>query len=326
MLPEILAIALALIAGFVFLLLKKRYRGLGLGFAMCCVAVLVGLWAIVQSRSSTAAAIGILFLPFYGLLSGLMAWGFANLRAQANRALRVLGWLCLCISLGAPIFLAYGGFHSIALNQARDAKHAADTAEIERHRRHINEALAHTPGYEAETIATLINEHASDRNFLLPALDNRFVTPETLDRFARSDDFGIALTAVRNRNCPPQTLVRIYRTHAYPDYFFQTLAAHENTPPETLTDLYRRPATIQGLDRSFARNPATPKAILADIAGKTHETFVVQQLLQNPKLDCTLIGAAEAALKRSERPDDRFSIGRLQEIKAGICASATDRQ
>lgn len=70
--PEILAIALALIAGLVFLLLKKRYRGLGLGFAMCSVVVLVGLWAIFQSRYSTAA-IGILFLPFYGRLSGLMA-------------------------------------------------------------------------------------------------------------------------------------------------------------------------------------------------------------------------------------------------------------
>lgn len=325
MLPEILAIALALIAGLVFLLLKKRYRGLGLGFAMCSVAVLVGLWAIFQSRSSTAA-IGILFLPCYGLLSGLMAWSFANLRVQASRAVRVLGWLCLCISLGAPIFLAYGGFHSIALNQARDARHAADTAEIERNRRHINEALVRTPGHEAETIATLINEHASDRNFLLPALDNRFVTAETLDRFARSDDFGITLTAARNRNCPPEALAHIYRTHAYPDYLFQTLAAHENTPAEILTDLYHRPATILGLDRSFARNPTTPKAILADIAGKTNETFVVQQLLQNPKLDCTLIGPIEAALKRSERPADSFSIGRLQEIKAGICASARDRQ
>ena len=221
-----------------------------------------------------------------------------------------------------PIFLAYGGFQSIALNQARDAKHAADTAEIERNRRQINEALARTPGHEADTITALINEHASDRNFLLHALDNRFVTAETLDRFARSDDFGITLTALRNRNCPPETLVRIYRTHTYPDYFFQTLAAHENTPPEILTDLYHRPATIMGLDRSLARNPATPKAILADIAGKTNENFVVQQLLQNPKLDCTLVGAVEAALRRSERPEDSFSIGRLQEIRAGICASS----
>jgi hypothetical protein len=286
--------------------------------------VFVGLWAIFQSRSSTAA-IGILFLPFYALLSGLVAWGFANLRMQASRAMRLLGGLCLCLSLGVPAFLAYGGFQSIALNQARDAKHAANTAEIERNRKEINETLASTPGQEAETIDALINEHANDRNFLLPALENRFVTAATLDRFARSDDFGITLTALRNRNCPPETLVRIYRTHTYPDYFFQTLAAHENTPPEILTDLYQRPATIMGLDRSFARNPATPRAILADIAGKTNENFVVQQLLQNPKLDCALLGAIEAALKRSERPDDSFSIGRLQEIKARICAPPASR-
>ena len=324
MIPEILILALVLIAGFVLLLLKKRYRGLGLGFAMCCATVTIGLWAIFQSRSSTAA-IGILFLPFYALFSALMAWGFANLRAQTSRAMRLLGGLCLCLSLGVPVFLAYGGFQSIALNRAHDAKHAADTAEIERNRQEINEALARTPGHEAETIAALINEHASNRNFLLPALDNRFVTAEILDRFAQSDDFGITLTALRNRNCRPETLVRIYRTHTYPDYFFQTLAAHENTPPEILTDLSHRPATIMGLDRSFARNPATPGAILADIAGKTKENFVVQQLLQNPKLDCALLGAVEAALKRSERPDDGFSTGRLQEIRAGICAPRANR-
>ena len=318
MLFSVLLLPLAFVAVLIYLLLKKRYRGLVLSLAMFVAAVLVGLWAIFQSRSSTAA-IGILFLPFYGLFAAAMGWLSANLRAAQRKALRGLGWFCLAAALGVPLVLGYQGFASIALNASRDAQHQANLAEIERNKRVIAEILGRNPGQESEIINALIVERASERNFLLPVLDSKFVSPDALDKLSRSDDLGIALSAVRNPNCRPATLERIYRTHSCPDYFFQALAAHENTPPEILIDLYRRPVTIFGLDRSLASNPAVPKEILREIAMKTRESFVVQRLLQNPKLDCALLGLIEEALQGSERPNDSFSVARLQEFKSGQC-------
>ena len=316
-------ILLLLIAGAaVFLILKKRWRGFGGALAAFLLVVSVGIWAIFQSRSSTAS-IGVLFLPFYGLFAGVMAWLFANLRLAERRGWRVFGWFCLAASLAVPIALAYQGFNSIALNESRDAKYQASLLEIARNKASLAEMLASNPGRERETIDALIDRHADDRNHLLPILESRYVSAEALDRLARSDDLGIALSAVRNPNCRAETLVRIYRTHAYPNYFFQALAAHQNTPPDILLELYRNPVTINGLDRSFASNPATPIEVIREIMGNTKESFVVQRLLENPVLDCTWLLPIEGALKRSERPEDGFSVKRLQELKSTKCAIST---
>ena len=51
--------------------------------------------------------------------------------------------------------------------------------------------------------------------------------------------------------------------------------------------------------------------------------LVVQQLLQNPKFDCTLLGPIDAALNRSERPTDSYSRGRLAELQSGLCGQRT---
>lgn len=301
---------------------RKRYRGLALGVSLCVLTILVGLWSIFQSRSSTAA-IGILFLPFYAVFSGGMAWLYRNLIHAQHKVLRGLGWLCLALALAVPGWLVYAGFESIALNRSRDAQHQANLAEIERNRQSIKASLGDNPGRETEIIERLVAEHLGNRNYLLPLLESRFVTPATADQLASSDDLGIALSALRNPACPPATLARIYRTHSYPDYFFQAIASHHNTPPDILIDLYRRPATIMGLDRSFASNPATPRDILLEIATTTKDSFVVQQLLQNPKPDCALLGPIEAALIRSERPTDGFSLGRLAELRGGACRDRT---
>ena len=292
---------LLVIALGAFLAYRKRYRGLALGVSLCVLTILIGLWAIFQSRSSTAA-VGILFLPFYAVFSGGMAWLYRNLMHSERKFLRGLGWLCLGLAVAVPGWLVYSGFDTIALNRSRDAQHQANLADI---------------------VERLIAEHTGNRNQLLPLLESRFVTPSTVDRLADSDDLGIALSALRHPACPPATLVRIYRTHSYPDYFFQAIASHHNTPPDILVDLYRRPATIMGLDRSFASNPATPRDILLEIATTTKENFVVQQLLQNPKFDCTLLGPIDAALNRSERPTDSYSRARLAELQSGLCGQRT---
>ena len=313
---------LLVIALGAFLAYRKRYRGLALGVSLCVLTILIGLWAIFQSRSSTAA-VGILFLPFYAMFSGGMAWLYRNLMHSERKFLRGLGWLCLSLALAVPGWLVYSGFDTIALNRSRDAQHQANLADMERNRQSIKTALSDNPGRETDIVESLIAEHTGNRNYLLPLLESRFVTPSTVDRLADSDDLGIALSALRHPACPPATLVRIYRTHSYPDYFFQAIASHHNTPPDILVDLYRRPATIMGLDRSFASNPATPRDILLEIATTTKENFVVQQLLQNPKFDCTLLGPIDAALNRSERPTDSYSRARLAELQSGLCGQRT---
>ena len=313
---------LLVIALGAFLAYRKRYRGLALGVSLCVLTILIGLWAIFQSRSSTAA-IGILFLPFYAMFSGGMAWLYRNLMHSERKLLRGLGWPCLGLALAAPGWLVYSGFDTIALNRSRDAQHQANLAEMERNRQSIKAALANNPGRETEIIEGMIAMHIGNRNFLLPLLESRYVTSATVDLLANSDDLGVALSALRHPACPSATLARIYRTHSYPDYFFQAIASHHNTPPDILIDLYRRPVTIMGLDRSFASNPATPRDMLLEIATATKESFVIQQLLQNPKFDCTLIDPIEAALKRSERPTDSVSLGRLAELRSGPCGTRT---
>jgi hypothetical protein len=295
---------------------------MALGLSLGVLTILIGLWAIFQSRSSTAA-IGILFLPFYALFSGGMAWLYRNLLLAEHKLLRGLGWLCLALALAVPGGLVYSGLETITLNRSRDAQHQANLAEIERNRQSIKASLANSPGRETVVIENLIAEHLGQRTYILPLLESRFVTPASVDRLANSDDLGIALSALRHPACPSATLARIYRTHSYPDYFFQAIAAHPNTPPDILVDLYRRPVTIMGLDRSFAHNPATPRDILLEIATATKESFVVQQLLQNPTLDCTLLDPIEAALTRTERPTDSFSRGRLAELRDGPCGKRT---
>lgn len=316
----LIAFLLFILGGGVFLALKKRWRGLGLATGMFLAVAGVGVWAIFQSRSSTAA-IGILFLPFYALFAAVMAWLFGNLRGAQRPLLRLLAWICLVLALAVPALLVFQGFQSIALNASRDEQHRASLAAIDRNRQAIRAALPQAPGHETETLARLIREHADDRNYLLPILESPFVAADTLDQLAAHDDLGIALSAVRNPNCRAETLTRIYRTHSYPDYFFQALASHPNTPPEILTELFRRPPTIMGLDRSFADNPATPREIIQEIIASTKESFVVQRLLHNPTLDCAQLRDIEIALKRTERPADSFSVRRIQELNAEKCVA-----
>ncbi len=110
----------------------------------------------------------------------------------------------------------------------------------------------------------------------------------------------------------------MYRTHAYPDYFFQALAGHPHTPPDILRELYRRPRTLTNLDYWLARNPATPPDILEPLTG-SRDVNVIQSLLQNPRLDCARVERIEANLQASQRPDDGYSVARIAELRRTRC-------
>ncbi len=298
---------------------KKHRRGLFLALGLGALTLVTGSWGILQSRSSTAV-ISFLFLPGYAVFATVMGVLFAQLKPSSNLVWRIVGWICLATALSVPVFLVHQGFGTLAFNQERDAKNAAIREEMERNRQVIQEALDQNPGRENDIVEKLIVDHATDRNFLLPLLGTPFVSPETLDRLA--DVPELTLASIRNPHCRSETLERVYRAHLLPLYsFLDTLAAHENTPPEILSELYhQRPAIISGLDRWLAKNPSVPKEILQEIAATTTESFVVQQLLQNPKFNCTLLEPLEAALGRSENPRDDYSLRRIRELHAGPCA------
>jgi hypothetical protein len=312
-----LFIPAAYIICLIVLFFTKRRRGLAISLIFCGLAIATGLWAIWQSRSSTAG-IGVLLLPFVGMLAGILGWLFRNLQTAKHLALRLLGWTCLIGALAVFAFEINQGLETIALNQTRDAAHQARLARIDRNQAMIATMLAQNKGRETTAIEQLIREKNNDSEFLLPALASKFVTAETLDHYARADELSITLTVLRNPNCSADTLARIYRTHSYPDYYFQTLAENSRTPPEILREIYQKPRTITGLDIWFAKNPATPADILLTLS-KTKDTNVIQSLLQNPKFDCKWIDEIERNIKQAAQPDDSYNVGRLSELKTGLC-------
>ncbi len=309
---------LAYLAAVGVLLSRGRRRGLGASVLAFLVTLGVGAWSILQSRSSTAG-IGFLVLPAVAAAVGVLAWTFRNLQHHPALAARIAGWACLVAALAVVGWELRAGRETIALNRARDADQRARTTRIEAHRAAVAAALAARPGDEAAVLSALVREHEQDPEFLLAALESRFASPDDLDRLARKDDFGVTLTALRNPACRADTLVRILRTHAYPDYFLQAVAAHPNTPPEVLREIHAQsPRRIGGLDHWLSRNPSSPPDVLEALSTST-EPDVIQGLLQNPALPCTLLPAVARALAASPRPGDAYSTSRLAELRARPC-------
>lgn len=315
-----LSIPVAYVIAVVILFVTGRRRGLAVSLLFSALAVVVGLWAIMLSRSSTAA-IGILFLPFAGVVAGALGWLFRNLQTSSRTAFRLLSWGCL---VGACAVIAQEisqGMQTLALNQSRDNQQEARAARIEHNQARITALLAQNQGRESAVIDQLIRDSDNDPEMVLPALQSAFASPDTLDRFARKDDLSLTLAAVRNPNCRAETLARIYRTHVHPFYFYQALAAHPHTPPDILREMHGNPGVIAGLDIWFARNPATPADLLLGLTN-TRDINVVQSLLQNPSLNCDLLGRTRAALARSSRPTDSYSTGRMAELDQALCATS----
>jgi hypothetical protein len=308
----------AYLVGLGVLFFRGRRRGIAASLVAFALALAAGWWAIVQSRSSTAG-LGFLFLPFIAVLAGALAWAFQNLRTARNLPARIAAWACLLGAVAVVGGELNSGRETIAKNRGRDADQRARTLRYERNRADVARRLAQVPGQEAATLAMLVREHEVDPEFLMAAFESRFASPEDLDRFARADDFGVTLTVLRNPNCRADTLVRIYRTHSYPDYFLQALVAHPNTPPDLLRELHgQQPRRINGLDHWLARNPSTPPDILEALA-RSPDVSVIQGLLQNPAVPCAMLPEIARSLRASSRPDDDFSTRRIADLQAERC-------
>lgn len=301
------------------LLVKRGPRGVGTSLLFFTLAAGSGLWAIFQSRSSTAG-IGIIGIPFIGALSGFLGLAFGRWRSSTEPNRRVAAFLGLA---GAILLVAFNireGTQTVAKNKARDETQAAHTAEIARHRELIAAGLEENAGRQRAWIDSSIRSRMSDRAFLIAALENDSISPVILDTLALSNDLGIALMAVRNPNASGETLTRIYRRHSYPNYFFQALAGNRNTPPEILRELYTKPRTITGLDGWFARNPSTPRDILDKISNSSTSTHAISQLLQNPALDCALLEQAARNLLAAPSDSAARVLTQVEEYRPTVCA------
>ena len=115
------------------LLVKKSWKGIGLSLLLCVLAAGTALWAIFQSRSSTAG-IGIIGIPFIGALGGFLGLGFGRWRSSTEPTHSVGALACLA---GAVLLIAFNvreGVKTVGKNRVQDVKQAAHSEEIARDR------------------------------------------------------------------------------------------------------------------------------------------------------------------------------------------------
>jgi hypothetical protein len=239
----------------------------------------------------------------FAALAGFFGLTFVRWRTSAHVSHKIGAWLALT---GLVLLLAINivaGINRRARTQTRDGQWTAQSAEISHDRAVIDAALKKHPGDQQQFLDSSIRANRTNRAFLLAALPHDSISRELLDTLANSPDLGIALETIRNPGASAETLTRIYRTRAYPDYFFQALAAHRHTPPDILRDLHQRPGSISGLDIWLAGNPSTPRDVLNDIARKSADKHVIAQLLENPALDCGLLTELGVRLTKGPQRD-----------------------
>ena len=315
----LLGIPIAYLAMLVSLLARRSPRGIGVSLFFFALAAGTAYWSITQSRSSTAG-IGFIGLPLIGALGGFLGLAFGRWRSSTEPGRSVGALLGLG---GAVLLIAFNvreGARTVGKNQVRDEKQVAISAEIARDRALIAAGLGQNENRQRAYMDSSIRARMSDRAFLIAALENDSISPGILDTLANSNDLGIALQAVRNPSTSGATLTRVYRTHSYPDYFFQAIAGNPHTQPEIIRELYTRPRTITGLDIWFARNPATPRDILDRISKTSKEAYVINALLQNPVLDCALLEQAARNYERTTRDPADYTAARIEELRPTLCS------
>src|SRR5438105_2462240 len=131
----------------VILVAKADPRGLGLSLFFFAASVATGVWAIMQSRSSTAG-IGLLGIPLLGGLAGFLGLAFGRWRASSEPVQRGIAWVALS---GALLLLGFNiaqGAQTRTRNRVRDDKQAEFSAEVARDRDTLDAALKQNPGRE----------------------------------------------------------------------------------------------------------------------------------------------------------------------------------
>ncbi|MFN2604396.1 MAG: hypothetical protein ABR582_16780 [Gemmatimonadaceae bacterium] len=312
-------VPLAYLAVVLTLLARKSWAGIATSVVFAALAVATAIWAILQSRSSTAG-IGFIGIPFLAGGAGLLGLAFGRWRSSTALPRRVAAWASLAIAVLAIVVNLREGATTRDKNAARDAYQEGYSAEIARAKQAIAAGIAQNKARQGAYIDSSIRARIKDNPFLIAALENDSISPDLLDTIASSNDLNVAYQAVRNPNARGETLVRVYRTKPYPDYFFSAIAAHPHAPPEILRELYKRRAAIGGLETEFAVNPSTPREILDELSRTSKEEWVFHQLLRNPALDCGLVRQAIASLVAMHRLEADADAQQARDLEAKLCA------
>ena len=321
MLLGLIGIPLAYIVVLVTLLARRDGHGILISLVFGAAAIASAVWAIHQSRSSTAG-LGYLGVPFIGGLGGFLGLAFGRWHSSADRARKIGAWVGVAAGALLIAFNVAEGAKTRSKNAVRDDKQAEFSAEVGRDREEIDAAIRENPARQRAYLDSAIRTRMNDRAFLLAALPHDSISAGLLDTLARSPDIGITLEAIRNPNASAETLARVYSTHTYPDYFFQALSAHHHTPPDILRKLHHNPGVISGLDMWLAGNPSTPHDVLADIAKNSTEPRTIGQLLENPSLDCGLLTEVGVRLtKAPQRDPPDPNVMRATERLPDVCLS-----
>lgn len=285
------------------------------GLLAYLAAFTLGVFAILESRGSTSG-IGFLFLPMVALVPGVLGFGlgvaqhrFRYLRQTGRPTVwSRLGMAVALVGLAGVLLVQLNGWHdTYQLNQSRDQEAQRQREAIQANTRTLAERLASAPGREVQIIEQLVAE-TGDRTWLIPLASNPHTSALTLDRLSQSADFGVALSAVRHVNVSAETIVRVYRTHSYPGYFFSTMAGNANTPAWLLAELYEKRAQNYGIAPALAGNPNTQADILDALLADA-DRRALKRLAENPALSCIQLHKVRVRLQDEKmgRPDSSLA-------------------
>jgi hypothetical protein len=197
LIPALLLLPFAFVVSAIAVLRKGNRKAAGIGVLCFVAAMATGAWAILQSRSSTAG-IGFVFLPLTASGAGLLGLGFWSFRNSTSPPARILAWLFAALAAAAIAMPIVGGVQTTRLNAARDRDYAAAEKAIAENRNTIATMLAQSRGAESAAIDAAIRSRMNDRTFLIPALENKFVSPDLLDEIANTTKDRSILQALAN--------------------------------------------------------------------------------------------------------------------------------
>lgn len=266
--------------------IRKRSAAYALGVYV--LFVVIGTTHIFSIRSSTAA-IGLLFLPLYSLVPGVIAYVLGYFHGKykdqkllgESSTLATAGIVTSILFLGVVFSWQLAEIRETAIeNTERDSKQAKRNTDIKENKQRLEWTLSRYKGKEVEKLTELVN-NTTDDTMLMAIAGSQYAPSDLLDRLSRLNNFGVTLNVIRNSNTVPSTLEWIFYKSSYPGYYYSDLARNINTPTPILRTLYANRHVNGGIAWSLAGNSSTPIDLLKKLASEPDEN--VHRHLKNNK-------------------------------------------
>ncbi len=292
-------------------------KDLAIGFTGAVAISLLDLWAISQSRSSTAA-VGLLFTPILAGLTFLALWIASRAQGSSSLFRKRLGYLGYAVVLGLTVWILKNGFETRTRNAARDELQKVSREAHEEKRRFLKHMLNSATADRTNRLEQFIMQHEGDDQWIAAALEFEEVTSARLEKIALSKKFEVRI--VSHENAAPQLIERLYREHPNKAYLAPAVARSKNSPEPLLRELDLA-NTDRSLDNSFVSNPSAPIDILERIS-KTANSYQMQQLLENRKTNCLIAQNLGARAPEFEPYYQKWITDRLPTVKARVCGTS----